>query len=62
MKKIEDNRRSFLKHVLVVTTVVAAGPVTLVRPANALPSKGTGETLYRESEDFKKYYKSLRSL
>jgi len=60
MKKTEDNRRSFLKHVLAATAVVA-GSAAIVRPAKAKPAaQGPVETLYRESENFKKYYQSLK--
>lgn len=59
MKKAEDNRRSFLKHILAATAVVA-GSAAIVRPAKAKPVQGSNETLYRESDDFKKYYKSLK--
>lgn len=64
MKKIEeDNRRSFLKHIMAGTAVVA-GTTVLVKPAKALSESTVnraGETLYHESESFKKYYKTLRS-
>jgi len=58
----DDNRRSFLKHLLVGATAVV-GTAAVVKPAKAKSVgtvSGTQETLYRESEDFKKYYKSLR--
>ena len=63
MKKEEDRRRSFLKHILAGTAVIA-GAAAVAKPVKAQsalmvdPSK---ETLYHESESFKKYYKTLRS-
>jgi hypothetical protein len=62
MKKKEDNRRTFLKHVLTATTVV--GAAAIVRPAKAKSASifsRSDEILYYESESFKKYYKTLRS-
>ena len=65
MKKEEGNRRSFLKHILaggavVAGTVAAVGPVKAGKnPVQAFDRQD--EVLYHESEDFKKYYKSLRS-
>ena len=61
-KKIEDNRRAFLKQVLTGAAVV--GAAVMVRPAKAKSAQKlsrSDETLYRESESFKKYYKTLRS-
>jgi len=63
MKLEEDKRRSFLKHILAGTAAVI-GTAALVRPAKAKtpsPVKRLDETLYHESESFKKYYKTLRS-
>jgi len=63
MKQEKDQRRSFLKHVLaggvaIAGTAAPPGPVGAksdpVRPVS-------GEILYRESAEFRKYYKSLRS-
>lgn len=62
-KQGDDNRRSFLKHLLVGATAVM-GTAAVVKPAKANSVgavSGTNETLYHESDDFKKYYKSLRS-
>ena len=62
MKKEEDKRRSFLKHILAGTAAVI-GTAAVVRPAKAKSAKmgkGSEETLYHESESFKKYYKTLR--
>lgn len=63
MKQEKDRRRSFLKHIL-AGSVVVAGAATVVKPAKAKEGKvmnGSDEILYHESEDFKKYYKSLKS-
>ncbi len=66
MKKEEEKRRSFLKHILAGTAAVI-GTAAIVRPAQAKPAPSVGrsgrldETLYHESESFKQYYKSLRS-
>ncbi len=62
-KNEEDDRRSFLKHVLVGTAAVIGAAAT-VRPAKAKSVSSTNaldETLYHESESFKKYYETLRS-
>lgn len=62
MKKEEDKRRSFLKHILAGTAAVI-GTAAIVRPAKAKSAstvEHSGETLYHESENFKKYYKTLR--
>jgi hypothetical protein len=61
--KQEDDRRSFLKHVLVGTAAVV-GTAAIVRPGKAKSAPTVNhleETLYYESEDFKNYYKTLRS-
>lgn len=62
MKKEEGKRRSFLKHVLAGSAVVA-GAAMIVRPAKAKTAKpqmiDQEDVLYHESEEFKKYYKSL---
>ncbi len=63
MKKEEDKRRSFLKHILAGTAVVI-GTAAIVRPAKAKSASTVShpdETLYHESESFKKYYKNLQS-
>jgi hypothetical protein len=62
MKQDEGKRRSFLKHLLAGTAAVV-GTAAIVRPAKAKPGKTievADNELYRETEDFKKYYKSLR--
>lgn len=62
MKKEEDRRRSFLKHILAGTAAVV-GTAAIVKPAKAKEDSmvtRTNETLYHESESFKKYYKTLR--
>ncbi|THB75800.1 MAG: twin-arginine translocation signal domain-containing protein [Desulfobulbaceae bacterium] len=64
MKKEQKKRRSFLKHILAGSAVVA-GAAAIVKPAKAESGLPRGpqsdEVLYHESENFKKYYKSLRS-
>lgn len=64
MKKESDGkRRSFLKQLLAGTATVV-GAAALVKPAKARQvsmTPSTGETLYKETEEFRKYYKSLRS-
>jgi glycerate kinase len=63
MKKEEDKRRSFLKHILAGTAVVM-GTAATIGPAkgkSAATINLLDETLYHESESFKKYYKNLRS-
>ena len=61
MKKEEDKRRSFLKHILAGTAAVI-GTAAIVRPAKAKSAQmvdRSNETLYHESDSFKKYYKTL---
>lgn len=64
MKEKEKGRRSFLKH-LVAGTAVAAGVAGTRKKAQArttgTPPADQSETLYRETESFRQYYKSLRS-
>jgi len=63
MKKEGGKRRSFLKHILAGTAAVV-GTAAIVRPAKAKSAPTINhldEKLYHESEDFKKYYKTLRS-
>jgi hypothetical protein len=63
MKQEEDKRRSFLKHILAGTAAVI-GTAAIVKPTQAESAPQAGrmdETLYHESENFKRYYKSLRS-
>lgn len=62
MKKEQDTRRSFLKHILAGTAVVA-GSVAAMRPAKAktvVPQKNEDNVLYHESKEFKRYYDSLQ--
>jgi len=62
-KERHDQRRSFLKHLL-TGTAIAAGTMTIARQTEASEVKeqiNKVETLYRETEEYKKYYKSLRS-
>ncbi|BHH84429.1 twin-arginine translocation signal domain-containing protein [Desulforhopalus sp. 52FAK] len=62
MKKEEGKRRSFLKHILAGTAAVV-GTAAIVKPVKAKTVTAvdrSDETLYHESESFKKYYKTLR--
>ena len=62
MKEANDRRRSFLKHIFAGTVAVAASTAA-IKPAKAKSVsklQGEKETLYSESESFKKYYKTLR--
>lgn len=62
MKQEQDARRSFLKQIL-AGTIVAAGTVVSTNSAKAQSKKTidqSNETLYHESEAFKRYYDSLR--
>ncbi len=63
MKNEQDNRRSFLKHMLAGTAAVV-GTAAIVKSAKAKPvstGQRSDEVLYHESESFSKYYKTLRS-
>ena len=63
MQNEKKERRSFLKHILAGSAVLA-GAASVTKPARAGTRKletGSGEILYHESEAFKKYYDSLRS-
>jgi len=69
MKQEQDrDRRSFLKTLLAgsaVTAIAAANGTAAnaraARPAGTEPSGGKTDILYQESEEFKRYYASLRS-
>jgi len=63
MEQEKKERRSFLKHILAGSAVLT-GATAAVKPARAGTSQKIdqgSETLYQESDAFKKYYKSLRS-
>ncbi|MBW1635141.1 MAG: twin-arginine translocation signal domain-containing protein [Deltaproteobacteria bacterium] len=63
MKKEQDNRRSFLKHMLAGTAAVV-GTAAIVKSAKAKSTPAgqrPDEVLYQETESFSKYYKTLRS-
>ena len=62
MQEEKKERRSFLKHLLAGSAVIA-GAATAVKPAQAETSPHiiTNDELYKETDSFKKYYKSLRS-
>jgi len=63
IKQEADDRRMFLKH-LVAGTATAVGASVIIKPVKAggIPEAQTkaAEILYRETEEFKNYYKSLR--
>jgi hypothetical protein len=63
MNNKEDNRRTFLKSLLagsaaVVGTATAAGP-SRAAVEKKRPAPAGRETLYRETDEFKRYYQSL---
>ena len=63
MEKQENSRRSFLKHILAGAAVVS-GTLAATRSAKAshVPMKKKENTeLYRDTQAFLEYYKSLRS-
>lgn len=62
MQQNQDSRRSFLKHVLAGTAVVAGTTLTgeKAKAREKVRARQPGEILYKETEDFKKYYESLR--
>ncbi len=62
MQNEKKERRSFLKHILAGSAVLA-GTAAAIKPARAgtrTKSVESDEILYQESEAFKKYYDSLR--
>lgn len=62
MQQNEDSRRSFLKHVLAGSAIVASTALTgkKAKAREQQEANRPDEMLYRETEDFKKYYESLR--
>ena len=63
MENEKKQRRSFLKHILAGSAVLA-GTAAAIKPARAgtkSEQNVSDEILYHESEAFKKYYDSLRS-
>ncbi|MGL1932578.1 MAG: twin-arginine translocation signal domain-containing protein [Desulfotalea sp.] len=62
MKQDEGKRRSFLKHILAGGAAVAAVAVTRKQAqASSVTDKTLSSDLYKETDDFKKYYQSLKS-
>ena len=62
MKENDDKRRSFLKQMLAGSAIVA-GSALAGKKAQARESKESNrpeEILYKKSDDFQKYYDSLR--
>ncbi len=63
MKEEKEVRRSFLKHILAGSAVVATA-LAGKKSAEAKVAKTLqpgDEVLYKETENFKKYYESIRS-
>jgi hypothetical protein len=62
MQQNKDSRRSFLKHVLAGTAVAAGTALTgkKARAGEKIQTRQPGEILYSETDNFKKYYESLR--
>ena len=59
----QETRRSFLKKFAAGTMLAAAGITAKPHKAEAKSVKNTGlnsEIIYRETDDFRKYYRSLR--
>lgn len=63
MKTDEGSRRSFLKNILAGSAVAATAAVGVknVKANEETAKKQTDDVLYRETDDFKKYYETLRS-
>ena len=63
MKKDEGSRRSFLKNILAGSAVAASAAIGAkkVKANKVLTEKQTDDVLYQETENFKKYYDTLRS-
>jgi hypothetical protein len=62
MRETDNKRRSFLKQLL-AGSAVAAGSALVGKKVSARetkPNKRPDEILYRKTDDFKKYYDSLR--
>ena len=62
MKQNDEKRRSFLKQIFAGSAIVA-GSALVGKKAKAQESKTATrpeEVLYRKTDDFKKYYDSLR--
>ncbi len=62
MQQNDESRRSFLKQVLAGSAVAAGATLTgkKVRALETRKTRVSNEVLYHESDDFKKYYDSLR--
>jgi hypothetical protein len=58
----KDSRRSFLKQILAGTAVVASATLSgkKAKAGKQLQADQPTETLYKETDNFKKYYQSLR--
>ncbi|HIP39927.1 MAG TPA: formate dehydrogenase [Desulfocapsa sulfexigens] len=61
MKKNDSERRSFLKTLMTGSAVAATMfCASTIKAEKENSTRRTDEILYRESQDFKDYYKSLR--
>ena len=62
MKQEDKKRRSFLKHVLAGGTAVAGVSITRkqVQADTISDKRVSNDVLYRETEEFKKYYQNWR--
>jgi hypothetical protein len=62
MQHNQENRRSFLKHVLTGTAIVAGTTLTgkKAKAREKMKAEQPEEILYRETKNFQKYYESLR--
>ena len=63
MKQEKEERRSFLKHILAGSAVVAGVAVTRkqVQAGTVSENRVSKDVLYRETDHFKKHYQSWRS-
>lgn len=62
MKENDDKRRSFLKQILAGSAIVAGSALVgkKVQARETKKSNRPEEVLYKKSDDFQKYYDSLR--
>ena len=60
MKKIDQPKRTFIKKMVLVAGSILALKSGQARASTQEPSSSQDQILYRETEAFKAYYKSLR--
>lgn len=62
MKENDDKRRSFLKQILAGSAIVAGSAIAgkKVQARETMKNSRPEEVLYKKSDDFQKYYDSLR--